>query len=161
MAKVSKIMLSGVPTLKKEAKIGDAVKYLSRDEAGCVVVVENKSPIGIVTELDFVRKVVSKGKSFKCPITSIMASPVTSMAPDTKLDEALKIIDTKGFRRYPVVENGELVGLATKKDIVNEISDNVRLHRNIQNIVLILFVLFEFFIFVVYKHVYQYFPFGA
>ncbi len=160
MARVKKIMLTNVPTLKKEAKIEEAAKLLSQQESGCIVAVENKKPIGIVTELDFVRN-VSKGISLKEPISKIMASPVTSMTPSMKLDEALKIIDTKRFRRYPVVENEEVVGLVTKRDIVNAISDNVRLHRNIQNIVLILFILFEFFVFVLYRYIYQYLPFGV
>ncbi len=73
-----------------------------------------------------------------------------------KIDEALKIIDTRKFRKYPVVENGSLVGLVTKKDVVNTISDNLKFHRNIQNVVLVLFVLFEFFVFVFSR----YLPFG-
>lgn len=161
MARVNKIMLADVPTLKKEAVIGDAAKLLARTESGCVVIVDGKKPVGIITEFDFVRNVVSKGASLKEPVSRIMTSPVTSMSPNMKLDEALKIIDTKRFRRYPVVENGKLVGLATKKDVVNAISDNLRFHRNIQNIVLVLFVLFEFFVFVVYKYLRQFMPFGA
>lgn len=147
MARIKKIMLTSVSTLKKEAKIEEAAKLLSQQGNGCVLIVENKQPIGIVTEHDFVRNVVSKSTILKAPVSKIMTTPITFMTPDMKLDEALKIIDTKKFRRYPVVENEELVGLATKKDIVNNISDNVRLHRNIQNIVLVLFVLFEFFVF--------------
>ena len=161
MARVKKIMLTDVPTLKKEAKIGEAAKLLAASEYGCVVLVENKSPIGIVTELDFIRDVVSKGQSLKDPVSKIMTSPVNSMTPNMKLDEALKIIDTKRFRKYPVVENNELVGLVTKKDVVNAISDNLRFHRNIQNVVLVLFVLFEFFVFVLYRYLYKYISFGA
>ena len=161
MARVKKIMLTGVPTLKKEAKIEDAANLLAAGKYGCVVIVENKTPIGIVTELDIVRNIVSKGKSLKYPVSRIMTSPIVSMAPGMKLDEALKMIDTKKFRKYPVVENNELVGLVTKRDVVNAISDNLRFHRNIQNLVLVLFVLFEFFVFVLYKHIYKYFAFGA
>ena len=161
MAKVRSVMLVDVPTLKKEATLQDAARLLSKKNAGCVVIVENKTPVGIVTELDFVRQVISKGKNLKGQVKKIMKSPVTSMTPDMKLDEALKIIDTKGFRKYPVVKNNQLVGLVTKKSIVNSISNNLKFHRNIQNIVLLLFVLFEFFIFVIYKHVYKYFSFGA
>ena len=152
MARIRKIMLAGVPTLKKEAKIDEAAKLLAQHGSGCIIVVEDKKPVGIITGLDIVRNVISKGKSLKEPVRNIMASPVTSMMPDMKLDEALKIIDTKKFRRYPVVQNGQLVGLATKRDIVNEISDNLRFHRNIQNIVLVLFVLFELFVFVFSKY---------
>jgi CBS domain-containing protein len=148
MAKVKKVMLTNVPTLKKEAKIEEAAKLLAKDKTGCVVIVENNAPIGIVTELDFVRNVVSKGRSFKEPVSKIMSSPVTFMDPNMKLDEALKIIDTKRYRKYPVVENGALIGLVTKKDVVNSISDNLKLHRNIQNVVLVLFVFFELFVFV-------------
>lgn len=161
MVSLKKIMLAKTSTLKKEAKIGDAARLLAQEGNECVVIVEGRKPIGIITELDFVRTVISKGKSLKEPVSKIMTSPVVLMAPSMSLDEALKIIDTKKFRRYPVVENNELVGMATKKDVINAISDNVRFHRNIQNIVLIIFVLFEFFVFVLYRYVYNYLPFGV
>lgn len=161
MAKVSKIMLTNVPTLKKEAKIGEAARLLAKNQSGCVVIVEDEMPIGIVTELDIVRNLTSGGKSLKEPVSKIMSSPVTSIPTKMKLDEALKIIDTKRFRKYPVVENDKLVGLATKNDVVHSISDNLRFHRNIQNIVLIVFVLFEFFVFVLYRYVYQFLHLGA
>lgn len=161
MARVRKIMLGDVPTLKKEAKIEEAAKLLAQQGSGCVIIVENKKPVGIVTELDIIRNVVSTGKSLKEHVSKIMTSPITFMTPSTKLDEALKVIDTKRFRRYPVVENEKLIGLVTKTDIVNAISDNLRLHRNIQNIVLVLFVLFEFFVFVLFKHIDAYLPLGV
>lgn len=152
MARVRKVMLANVPTLKKEAKILEAAKLLAEEQTGCVVIVENNEPVGIVTALDFVRNAVSKGKNFEGSISKIMSSPVTFMEPDMKLDEALKIIDTKRYRRYPVAENGKLAGLVTKKEIVNAMSDNLKLHRNIQNAVLALFVFFELFIFMFAKY---------
>ncbi len=158
MAKVNKIMLTNVPALKKEAKVEEAAKLLARHGGGCVVIVENKKPVGIVTELDFVRNLASKGNILKEPVGKIMTSPVISMTPDMKIDKALKIIDTQRFRLYPVVgPNDELMGLVTKKDVVNSMSDNIRFHRNVQNVILIIFVLFEFFVFVLSK----YLPFGT
>lgn len=156
MSRVRKIMLADAPTLKKEAKIEDAAELLSRTENGCIVIVKDKRPVGIVTELDFVRRISSGKINFKEPISKIMTSPAVCMTPDVKLDEALKMIDTKRFRKYPVVENGQLVGLVTKNDVVRAISDNVRLHRAIQNIILILFVVFELFVFLLYKPLIQY-----
>lgn len=158
MARVRKIMLTDVPTLEKEAKIVDAAKLLAKTDTGCVVILENQIPIGILTELDFVRN-ASSPAILKQPVSKIMSYPVTFMAPSMKLDKALKIIDTKRFRKYPVVDNDRLVGLVTKKDIVHAISDNVRFHRNIQNVVLVLFVLFEFFVFVLYRYLYKFLPF--
>ena len=152
MAKVKKVMLTDVSTLKKGAKVEEAAKVLATSSAGCVVIVENNEPLGIVTELDFVRNLVTKRVGFGEPVSKIMSSPVLLMTSDMKLDEALKIIDTKNFRRYPVVDNKKLVGLVTKKDIVHAISDNLQVHRTIQNIVLLVFVLFEMFVFFLYKY---------
>lgn len=157
MARIKSVMLTDVPTLKKEGKIEEAARLISKSQNGCVVILENNFPIGIVTELDIVKKVASDKTNLSEPVTRLMSSPVTFMAPSTKLDEALKVIDTKRFRKYPVIENNKLIGLVTKKDVVHAISDNIRLHRNIQNVVLVLFVLFEFFVFVFSKYV----PFGA
>jgi len=157
MAIVRKIMLTNVSTLKKEAKVGEAAKLLSRTENGCIVVVEGKKPIGMVTELDIIKNMASGKKQFKDSVGKIMTSPVTHMTPALKLDEALKMIDTKRFRKYPVVENEEIIGMVTKNDIVQAMSDNVRLHRAIQNIVLMLFVVFELFVFFLYQPLAAYF----
>lgn len=159
MARIRKIMTSDVPTLKKTAKIDEAAKLLAQTKNSCVVIVENDMPIGIVSELDIVKDGLSKGLGFKEPVSKIMSYPVTVMEPNMKLDEALKIIDTKRFRSYPVVEKDQLIGVVTKNNIVHEISDNVKLHRNIQNFVLVLFVIFEFFVFVVYNTLRTYFTF--
>lgn len=157
MARVRKVMLSDVPTLKKEDKIADAARLLTKTEDCCLVVTENDMPVGIVTELDVLKYIAPGKKNFNDPVSGIMSSPVTYMYPSTKLDNALKIIDTKRFRKYPVVENGMLIGLVTKNDVVHAISDNVRLHRAIQNIVLMLFVVFELFVFFLYQPLAAYF----
>ena len=156
MQRIRKIMITGVPTLKKDAKLGEAAKLVLQEGGNCVVIVENEKPVGIVTELDLVRNTVY-GKKMEEPVAKVMSSSLVTMTPDTKFDEALKIIDTKRFRIYPVVENDRLLGLVTKKDIVHTFSDNMKFHRNIQNFVLVLFVMFELFVFVFAKYI----SFGA
>ena len=157
MARIRKIMVTDVPTLKKEAKIFDAAKLLASDENGCVVILDGRKPVGIVTEHDILSRFVSKNKSMNEKVSRIMSAGMTFMTPDVKLDEAVEIIDTKKFRKYPVIENEELAGLATKRAIIQAVSDNLKLHRSIQNIVLILFAAFEFFVLVLFN----YFPPGG
>jgi CBS domain-containing protein len=159
MAKISKIMFSNIPTLKKGATVSDAAKLMASKPHGCVIVVEGKKPIGIVTESDIVKSLISKKTSPKEKVAKIMSTPITSLSSATTLEKANKIIDTKHFRRYPVIENENLVGLVTEHRIVQEINDNIRFHRNIQNIVLIIFVLFEFFVFVLYQDLITFFKF--
>lgn len=159
MAKINKIMITDVPTLKKDANVSDAAKLMASKPHGCVVVVENKKPVGIVTESDIVKNLISKKINPKEKISKIMSSPITSLSYDTSLEKANKIIDTKHFRRYPIIKNEALVGLVTEHSVVQAINDNIRLHRNIQNAVLIAFVLFEFFVFILYENLINFFRF--
>jgi len=153
MAKVRKIMQTDVPVLKKEDKISDAVRLISNKVHGAVVIVEDKKPVGIVTETDIVRSVVSKKLNLNSSVKNIMSFPVYTIHLDTKLEKASKLIDTKHYRKYPVVENENLIGLVTENDVVHSLGDNMRFHRNLQNVVLILFVLFEFIVFIGYRFI--------
>lgn len=147
MTKVKKIMLTKVPVLTKKSRVLDAIRLMGNKPHGCVVIVEGKKPIGIITELDIVREIVAKGSAVNKDVTTIMSSPVTTMYLHTTIEEANKIIDTKKYRRYPVVDyNNNLVGLVTENDIVYKVGYNIRFHRNLQNLVLIAFILFEFFV---------------
>ena len=156
MSRISKIMDSSVLTLKKEASISDAARLMANKPHGCVVIVEDKKSLGIITESDIVKSLISKQISSKEKVSKIMSSPITSMDPNTTLEKANKIIDTKHFKRYPVIENGNIVGLVTENAVVQALNDNIRFHRNIQNAVLILFVIFEFLIFVFNEHVFNF-----
>ena len=153
MAKVKKIMQTDMPVLKKEAKIKEAVRLISNKPHGCVIIVENKKPIGIITETDIIRNIAAKKLNPNASIEGIMTSPVTSIDINTRLEKVEKMIDTKNYRKYPVVENGNLVGLVTKNDVVHSISYNVKFHRNLQNLILIFFVAFELFIFFLYGQI--------
>jgi len=156
MAKISRIMFTDVPTLKKGANVSDAAKLIASKPHGCVVIVEGEKPVGIITESDIVKNLVSKKINSKEKVTRIMNSPITSLSHDTTLEKANKIIDTKHFRRYPVIENESLVGLVTEHSVVQAANDNIRFHRNIQNAVLIMFVIFEFLIFILNEYLFNF-----
>ena len=116
--------------------------------------------MSILTEFDIVKNMASNQISFKSKVKDIMGSSVTAVEQNSKLEKANKIIDTKGFRRYPVVDReGSLVGLVTENDIVQAINDNIRFHRNLQNTILLAFVAFEFFVFFLYRYLASYIQF--
>lgn len=160
MARISKIMNANPLTIKKEATISEAAKLMANKPHGCIIVTENKKPIGIITESDLVKDIASGKINARSKVSQIMSSSVTSIPHNSKLENANKIIDTKGFRRYPVVDGeGNLVGLMSENDVVQAMNDNIRFHRNLQNTVLVLFVAFEFFVFILYRYLINYFPF--
>ena len=159
MAKISKIMITDVPTLKKDSNVSDAAKLMASKPHGCIVVVENKKSVGIITESDIVKNLISKKVKPNERVSEIMSAPITSLNYDATLEKANKIIDTKHFKRYPVIENEILVGLVTEHSVVQAINDNIRLHRNIQNAILIIFVTFEFLIFVLNEYMFNFIEF--
>ena len=160
MARISKIMNATPLTVKKEATISEAAKLMANKPHGCVIVVENKKPIGIITDSDLVKNLAYKKINPESKVGQIMSFPVTSIMHSSKLENANKTIDTKGFRKYPVVDGeGNLAGLVSENDVVQAMSDNIKFHRNLQNTVLILFVVFEFFVFILYRYLINYFPF--
>ena len=159
MARISKIMNANPLTVRKEATISEAVKLMANKPHGCVIVTENKKPVGIITDSDLVKSLAYKKINPESKVAKIMSSPATSIMHDSKLENANKIIDTKGFRKYPVVDKeGNLVGLVSENDVVQAINSNIRFHRNLQNTVLILFVAFEFFVFILYRYLINYLP---
>ena len=159
MAKISKIMITDVPTLKKDANVSDAARLIASKPHGCIIVVENKKPVGIITESDIAKNLISKKIKPNEKVAEIMSAPITSLNYDATLEKANKIIDTKHFKRYPVIENEILVGLVTEHSVVQAINNNIRLHRNIQNAILIIFVTFEFLIFVLNEYMFNFIEF--
>ena len=157
MATISGIMSADVPKLKRDASVSDAAKLMANKPYGCVVVVDGNKPLGIITESDILKNLVSRKGSSRDKAEKIMSSPITSLSPGDKLEKASKIIDTKHFRRYPVVDNGILVGIVTENSIVDTINNNIKFHRNLQNTVLVIFVVFEFFVFILYKYIVTFF----
>lgn len=160
MTRIIKIMDKDVLTLGKNNTLSDAIRLLVKKPKGCIIVVENKKPVGIVTDADILRAHASRNFSMKKKIFEIMTSHVTTINSSTKLEKASKIIDSKHFRRYPIVDkDNEVIGLITENDVVQTINKNISFHRNLQNLVLIAFVMFEFFVFVLYQRIVNFFNF--
>jgi CBS domain-containing protein len=157
MARIKKIMSKNILTLEKSAKVSQAAKLLASNNQGCVFIVEKGFMVGIITESDIVKRLASNKHRADEKVEKVMSFPVTAINASTKLEKAGKVIDTKHFRRYPVVDSGKLVGMVTGLEVVHEINKNISLHRNIQNIVIIIFVLFEFAVFFLYKHILVFF----
>jgi CBS domain-containing protein len=87
-----------------------------------VVVVENDKMVGILSERDYARKVILKGKSFKeTLVRKIMSSDVLQVSPDQKVGKCLSLITKKRIRHMPVLEKCRLVGMLTIEEIKGKI----------------------------------------
>jgi len=115
----------GVYTIAPEESVFEAIRRMAEKGIGALVVTEGDEPVGIVTERDYARKVILKGRSSKeTPVREIMSSPVIFIRPEQTIEEAMAIMTEKKIRHLPVQENDRLVGIISIGDVVKAIIEN-------------------------------------
>jgi len=108
--------------IDEEKSVFDAAKMIVENNRGSVVVTRGGDSVGILTERDVMRKVVSKSldpKSIR--VKEVMTSPPVTIDKDRPLREALDVMNKKKVRRMLVTENGKIVGIFTLRDIVKHL----------------------------------------
>jgi len=120
---VKDIMTTSVKTITANEEILSAVKLMNKFKIGSVVVVEETSPIGIVTDRDVLERVVEAGyspKSIFWPATirikDIMSTPPITIKSSGTIEEAVEMMKNKKVTKLLVVDKEELVGIITTKD---------------------------------------------
>jgi CBS domain-containing protein len=100
----------------------DALKLMADKNVGAVLVTEAGNLVGILSERDYARKVILKGKTSKdTPVREIMTEKVVYVRPDQTSDECMALMTDKRVRHLPVIENGQLIGIISIGDVVKEI----------------------------------------
>ena len=111
---------STVWTIGPSAMVIDAIRFMDEKNVGALPVVDNVKLVGIVSERDYTRKVVLKGKSSKeTPVSEIMTKQLVTVNPRDNVTECMRIITEKRVRHLPVLEGADLVGILSIGDVVN------------------------------------------
>lgn len=107
-----------VYSISPNASVFDALKLMAEKEIGALVVLENEKMVGIVSERDYARKIILKGKSSKdTPVAEIMTSEVVHTSPDKKVRKCLSLMTKHHFRHLPVLDKGRVVGILSIEDV--------------------------------------------
>ena len=133
---VSSFMTRNVITETEDQNIQAVCKIMNENSIGSLIIVKrldsnnpntsnNKEIIGIITERDIVRIIgLLQPSSLTVPIREFMSKPVITLSPNNSIKDAIQTMQLKNIRTLPVVENENLQGIITEKDIFKAIMNN-------------------------------------
>ena len=111
---------STVWSIGPNAMVIDAIQLMGEKNVGALPVVDNSTLVGIVSERDYTRKVILKGRSSKeTPVSDIMTAQLLTVTPSDNVIECMRIMTEKRVRHLPVLEGTNLVGILSIGDVVN------------------------------------------
>lgn len=110
-----------VHTIAPDQMVLDALKVMAEKNIGALPVVENGALVGVVSERDYARKMVLKGRSsIGTPVSAIMSTKVVTVDSHQTVETCMGIMTDNHLRHLPVVEDGHLLGLLSIGDLVKE-----------------------------------------
>ena len=115
---VRDVMITNIASLDSSSMIKDAAKLMEEKNIGCIIVNQQNSPVGILTERDFVRRIAAKEKSLTSSLDEVMSSPLISIGPDETVWEAAESMKVNNIHKLPVIEDSKVIGIITTTDLV-------------------------------------------
>lgn len=111
-------MVSPPITIEESKTIKEAAELMSEKRKGCLIVLRNGSPVGIISDSDIIKRVVAKDAlPSKILVKDVMSSPLITIEEDEDVMEAVRKMKKSNISRLPVLRKGELVGVISLKDI--------------------------------------------
>jgi CBS domain-containing protein len=111
-----------VHAIAPEASVLDAVRLMADRHIGALMVMDDGALVGVVSERDYARKVVLKGRaSTSTAVREIMSAPAISIAPDQTVDDAMRLMTDRRIRHLPVVHGDTVVGVVSIGDLVKSV----------------------------------------
>ncbi|MGH3913427.1 MAG: CBS domain-containing protein [Pseudonocardiaceae bacterium] len=108
-----------VHTVHPSASVADLLGLLAARNVGALVVIEEQTVRGIVSERDVVRRMNERGRELlTCPTSEIMTTAVVSCTPEDSVDDVMRAMTEHHFRHLPVVVDGRLGGVVSIGDMV-------------------------------------------
>ena len=104
-----------------DSTVFEALKIMAEKNIGSVIVMQDGNYQGIITERDYSRKVILKGKSSTdTKVSEIMSTDLPSVKPDDSVEYCMELITNNGIRYMPVFDEGKLAGIISMSDVVKE-----------------------------------------
>ncbi len=116
--KVKDVMVREVVTVDENASVKEAVDIMNEFQIGSLIVLEKGRAKGIVTERDFLKRVIAEAKDVThTRVREIMSTPLVAVEPEANLEEAVRLMFQNKVKKLAVVYANKLVGIVTLTDI--------------------------------------------
>lgn len=120
---VKTLMSDDIESVTADTELGGVIDLMAAQRRSCIIITDQSSPVGIITERDLVRLLQQRPETTQLcarKAAEIMSSPIITLNQDQSLFDALVIARAHHIRHFPVVDNQEaLVGLITTSDLAN------------------------------------------
>ena len=111
---------STVWSIGPDAMVIDAIRLMDEKNVGALPVLDGETLVGIISERDYTRKIIVKGKSSKdTPVSDIMTKGPLTVNPSNNVTECMRMMTEKRVRHLPILEGTKLVGILSIGDVVH------------------------------------------
>ena len=108
-----------VLSIRPDQSVYDAIEKMAEQGVGALLIMEHDKLLGIITERDYARKVILKGRlSRETAVREIMTSPVVFVTPQQSVDDCMNLMTVHRFRHLPVLDGEKVVGVVSIGDLV-------------------------------------------
>ena len=135
MAQIRDIMEKNVVTIEHDKTALDAARLISEKDVSFLVILNDDTPVGVLSESDFVKRLAADDKKASDVIISeIMSSNFRWVEPETELEDAIQKMLNNNIRRLVILDNHKLVGVITQTDLTGFLRDKLLVDKTIKNI---------------------------
>jgi CBS domain-containing protein len=105
--------------------LGQAIEAMKQDEGGCAIIcAEDGSVVGIFTERDLLTKVIGQEVDSSTPVRNLMSPVVATLTRAATIGDAVAIMNDKGYRNVPLVNDGKLAGSISVFDVIGYLAES-------------------------------------
>lgn len=113
-------MSKGVLSVDSNLNVNEAAKMMEDGKVGAIIVMENNTPVGIITDRDFAVKIVAHAYPITTSVKKIMSSPLIGIDPEESVWNVAELMYTRKVRKIPVINEDKVIGIVTATDLVNQ-----------------------------------------